>query len=379
MLASFACNHNYSRGRLYPESGSLLKLSPFVIDRLRIIESTAFRRLEHKTQVFISNKGDHYRNRLTHSLEVAQIARIICEALNISSDLAENIALAHDIGHCAFGHSGEDALNELMQEYDLEFDHNAHAIKILTEIETRHLKFNGLNLTWETLEGIVKHNGPLKNLHSSNAILQYNNQQSNLDLLKYSSLEAQVAAISDDIAYNNHDIDDGFRSGLLKFEELREIKKLREIIDEVRKSYPQINEYRVIHEAVENIRSEMIIDLIKNTKLNIKNFSIKTCDDVKNHNATLACFSHEMEKYHQEIKSFLYERVYNSPTLTMERESGKNIIYKLFNRYIKNPDILPTQWQEKIKSNNQKEIALVVRDFIACMSDKYAIEAYNLI
>jgi dGTPase len=379
MLAKFACDPISSKGRLHPETSLLPGQSPFEIDRLRIIESTAFRRLEHKTQVFISNMGDHYRNRLTHSLEVAQIARIISNSLNISADLAENISLAHDMGHSAFGHAGEDELNDIMKEYSLEFDHNAHAIKILTKLETKYPKFDGLNLSWETLEGVAKHNGPLHNLHPTNSILLYNNLQSNLDLTRYSSLEAQVAAISDDIAYNNHDIDDGFRAGLITLDELREISKLGKIIDEVKSGNPGVTNDKIIYESIQKIRNYMIIDLIENTRINIKKFSIETCEDIRNHHLPLACFSESMEIYHKEIKKFLYNRVYNSTNLVRVREKGKKVIHKLFSRYMNNPNSLPEQWKASINSSNEKERAIIIADFIACMSDRYAIDAYKLI
>ncbi len=375
MLAELACNSYNLKNRLFPESNNLLGISPLIVDRLRIIESTAFRRLEHKTQVFVSNKGDHYRNRLTHSLEVAQIARIISNALNLSSDLAENIALAHDIGHAAFGHSGEDALNEEMQEYDLEFDHNAHTIKILTQLEKRHPGFDGLNLSWETLEGIAKHNGPLHNLHPSSAILEYNKKH-DLDLTRYSSLEAQIASLSDDIAYNNHDIDDGFRAGLISLDALREISMLGNFITQVESEYKDVTNYRLIHEAVQRMKNAMIIDLIENTKHNIKKFAINTCEDIRNLKAPLAAFSNDMEAYHQEIKKFLYDNVYGSKGLIQVRDKGKKIIKKLFRLYIDNPEYLPDHWQISAPTN-KKERAIIICDFIACMSDRYAIETYR--
>jgi dGTPase len=370
MLANYACNYKNSKGRLYSESNSL---SPFVIDRMRIIESTAFRRLEHKTQVFISSSGDHYRNRLTHSLEVAQIARIISHSLNISADLAENIALAHDMGHAPFGHAGEDALNESCQEYDLVFDHNAHTIKLLTSLEKRYPQFDGLNLSWETLEGIAKHNGLLLKLHPTNAILIYN-QKHDLDLNRYPYLEAQVASLSDDIAYNNHDIDDGFRAGLINLEDLSEVQTLGSFITQVKNEYPKAEDYRLAHEAVQRMRNAMIYDVIENTKNNIRNFSIRTNEDVRNLKIPLVTFSNDMETYHKKIKQFLMNKVYTSSKLNLIREEGKKTIQKLFYIYMNDPKLLPKQWQTSIFSQDKKEIAKIVSDFIACMSDRYAIE-----
>ncbi|MEK6734469.1 MAG: deoxyguanosinetriphosphate triphosphohydrolase [Pseudomonadota bacterium] len=369
MLASYACNPNNSRGRLYKETSELEFISSFELDRTRIIESTAFRRLEHKTQVFISSKGDHYRNRLTHSIEAAQIARIICKALNLSSDLAENLTLAHDIGHTPFGHAGEAALSEMLGSYNLSFDHNSHAIKLLTEIEQKHPFFKGLNLTWEFLSGIAKHNGPILNPSQTNS--DYSKKH-DLELEKYPSLEAQVSSISDDIAYNNHDIDDGFRAGIITINDLKSINLLKKTIEQVSREFPNAEDYKIIHESVQRIKNQMIIDAINTTKHNLKSYSIHTCDDVYNSNRPIVQFSDSMERYHQEIKSFLKSNFYYHSSVIEMTNKAKNIIRFLFSFYMENTRSLPASWQENLTNTSEKEKAIIISDYIACMSDRYA-------
>ncbi len=374
MLAKFACNPLNSRGRLYKEGKALSFLSPFEIDRNRIIESTAFRRLEHKTQVFISNEGDHYRNRLTHSLEAAQISRIISKALKISSDLAENLTLAHDIGHAPFGHAGEEALKEVMKEYGLDFDHNSHAIKLLTEIEKKYPTFDGLNLTWEFLEGIAKHNGPI--LNPSKVILDYSTKH-DLHLDKHPSLEAQVSSISDDIAYNNHDIDDGFRAGLLNLDELCTVSIFGDLVKKVMLEYPALEEDKIIHEAVQRIKNMMILDVIANTKLNIKNFAIETEEDIHNLNQPLVSFSSPIETYHKEIKLFLMKKVYSHYVVKRTANKARRMVKNLFCLYMDDLRCLPASWQSNISLIDPKEAAIVVCNFIACMSDRYVTAEYR--
>lgn len=373
MLEKFACDSSSLRGRLYKEKDSLNFLSDFEIDKNRIIESNAFRRLEHKTQVFIDDTGDHYRSRLTHSLEASQIARIISNNLNICADLAENLTLAHDIGHAPFGHAGEDALSSALKNYGVEFDHNSHAIKLLTDLESKDPEFNGLNLTWEFLEGIAKHNGPI--LKPSKIIDNYSKKH-NLELHKYPSLEAQVSSVSDDIAYNNHDIDDGFRAGLLRLDELENINILGSIINEVKFEYPKFDEHFIIHESVNRMKNMMIIDVINNTKRNIKEFSIGSIEDIRNLNQPLAKFSSEMEIYHKEIKTFLMDKLYTHFTIKRVTNKARRMIKELFQLYIEDPSCLPKSWQQNI-SSDKKECAIIVRDFIACMSDRYAIQEYK--
>ncbi len=373
MLASFACIPSKSKGRLCFESDITPIYSAFELDKSRIIESTAFRRLEYKTQVFVNHEGDHYRNRLTHSLEAALIARIISNSLQTSADLAETLTLAHDLGHAPFGHAGEAALNEAMQEFGENFDHNSHTIKILTKLENKFPQFDGLNLSWETIEGIAKHNGPL--LHPSKIIIDYSTRH-NLDLKNYPSLEAQVSSSADDIAYNNHDIDDGFRAGLLSIEQLRSVSLFGNLIDQVKFEYPQLEDDQLVHLAVQRMKNMMIMDLIETTKNNIENFSIKTQEDVRLLKNPLVKFSSEMELYHQEIKKFLMSKVYTHYSVSRMANKAKRVIKELFNLYMNDIGCLPTNWRID-KAASDKDKAIIICDFIACMTDRHAISEYR--
>ena len=373
MLASFACIPSKSRGRLYFESDIPPIYSNFELDKSRIIESTAFRRLEYKTQVFVNHEGDHYRNRLTHSLEAALIARIISNSLKASADLAETLTLAHDLGHAPFGHAGEAALNEEMQKFGEEFDHNSHTIKILTKLENKFPQFNGLNLTLETLEGIAKHNGPL--LNPSKIIAAYSAKQ-DLDLKNYSSIEAQISSSADDIAYNNHDIDDGFRAGLLSIKQLSDIDKLASVIDQIKFKYPNLEEGQLVHLAVQQMKNMMMIDLIETTKSNLKNFSIKTQEDVRLLKKPIVEFSNEMELYHQQIKKFLMNKVYTHYSVSRMSNKAKRMIRELFNLYMNDINCLPTNWRVERQASD-KDKAIIVCDFIACMTDRHAIAEYR--
>lgn len=372
MLANFACCPTKSQGRLFKEEDGLL--SAFELDRNRIIESRAFRRLEHKTQVFISSNGDHDRSRLTHSLEASHIARIISRSLNLCSDLAENISLAHDIGHAPFGHAGEDALKELMKEFDLTFDHNSHSLKLLTKLEKLSVNHQGLNLSWEFLEGLVKHNGPIKN--PSSIISEYNNKQ-DLLLNKYPSLEAQVAAISDDIAYNNHDIDDGFRSGILTLNDICEIEELNLIIEDLISKNKEIRDNQLIYETIRIMRFKMIKDVINNTKNNLLDLQIKSLSDIYESGRKIVEFSPEMEIYHQKIKKFLMKNLYTHYLVKKMTMKGKRCVKGLFEIYISDIDCLPTSWRVNIPLLDDKEKAIVICDFIAGMSDRYALKEYH--
>lgn len=374
MLASFACDQANSKGRLYKEKNALSFLSSFEIDRNRIVESTAFRRLKNKTQVFISNESDHYRNRLTHSLEAAQVSIIISKALGISSVLAESLTLVHDIGHAPFGHAGEEALKEVLKNYGLSFDHNSHSIKLVTELENKHVEFNGLNLTWECLEGIAKHNGAI--LNPTPILTSFNNQY-NLELEKNPSLEAQVSSISDDIAYNNHDIEDAFREGLLSIEDLLNVNMLKNIILQIMAEYKNLEDHKVIHETVMRMKNLMIIDVIENTKNNINKFSIETVEDVRNCKEILVKFSTQMELYHQEIKSFLSKKVYNHYLVKRMTNKARRMVKELFYLYMNDLRCLPDSWQANISLIDAKEAAIVVSNFIACMSDRYAMNEYR--
>ncbi len=374
MLASFASNPTHSKGRLHPEKDGLSILSAFELDRYRIIESTAFRRLEYKTQVFVNHEGDHYRNRLTHSLEAAEIAKIISKALNISSDLAESLTLAHDLGHAPFGHAGEDALKEAMQEFGADFSHNIHTLTLVTELENRHPQFEGLNLSWEMIDGIAKHNGPIE--IDIPPILAAYAKTYTLELNKFSSLEAQVSSLADDIAYNNHDIDDGFRAGLITITELKELEIFGSIIKQVINEYPNSEEHILLHEAIQRMKNMMILDLIDNTKTRIKKFTIKTPQDIIDLGEALACFSEEIEAYHQKIKKFLMAKVYTHHNVMRMANRGRRIIKELFSLYMNDFSCLPLYLRRKLNAN-KKEAAIIIGNFIACMSDRYAIAEYQ--
>ena len=376
MFANFASDPQKSKDRLHPEKMGLIFLSPFELDKTRIIDSTAFRRLEHKTQVFVSNEGDHYRNRLTHSLEAAQITRIISQKLNITADLAEAITLAHDIGHAPFGHAGEDALKQALKPYNLDFDHNLHALKLFTKLENKYPGFEGLNLSWEFIEGIAKHNGPV--LNPSKDMLFYVNLYK-LDLNKYASLEAQVSAISDDIAYNSHDIDDGFRAGLLTIDELSQVSIFGDYIRQVDIEYPKLAEHKLVHEAMQRMKNAMILDVIATTEANIQHFKIQSIEDIRNLQQPLAQFSNEMELYHREIKVFLMQTVYKHKMVQEMTNRAASIIKDLFQAYMDNPEQLPISWKQNLSLRSREEVAIIVCDFIACMSDRYAISQHDVI
>ncbi|MEZ5691016.1 MAG: deoxyguanosinetriphosphate triphosphohydrolase [Rickettsiales bacterium] len=378
----YACNPLKTRGRLYKEEESSSR-SPFQRDRDRIIHSTAFRRLEYKTQVFVNHEGDHYRNRLTHSLEVSQLARSMSRSLGLDEDLAEALALAHDLGHTPFGHAGEDALSEAMRPYG-GFDHNAHTIRILTSLEKRYAEFDGLNLTWETLEGVAKHNGPLT--VKLREIEEYNKRH-DLELNTHASLEAQIASLADDIAYNNHDIDDGIRAKLITIEQLEEVKEIAEIFYEVKKKYPDIEIERLTHEVNRRLINRMVTDLIKQTRINIADNNIKTIDDIRMLGKPLACFSPQMQQINASLKKFLMENMYRHYKVNRMASKAKRVVTDLFEFFLAEPQCLPDLWHDKIfvdgeyriKKEDKTRIAQIVSDFIAGMTDRFALDEYRRI
>lgn len=371
-LALYATSPLHSRGRIYPEHEQPYR-SPFSRDRDRIIHSSAFRRLEYKTQVFVNYEGDHYRTRLTHSLEVAQIARSIAKALNVSEDLAEALALAHDLGHPPFGHAGEDALNEAMKDFG-GFDHNAHAIKILTKLEEKYFAFDGLNLTWETLEGIAKHNGPITNC--TNYIAEFN-KVFDLKLNQYSSIEAQISAIADDIAYNNHDIEDGLRANFFDMEALFNIPIIGDIFASTTRNNSDQPRSKIIYEAIRHITNKMVMDIINNTIFNIEKYHIKDAEDVRNLGFSLVHFSAEMSIACQMLKKFLYQNMYHHYKVNKVRNKTKRIIKELFEVYLGDPKSLPTKWQANITGPGTFATAQIVSDFVAGMTDRYAFKEYD--
>jgi dGTPase len=371
MTISFASDPNFSKGRLYIETDDDYR-NKFERDKDRIIHSNAFRRLQYKTQVFINHEGDHFRNRLTHSIEVAGIARSIANYLGLSSDLSEAISLAHDLGHTPFGHVGEEALNLAMFNYG-GFSHNAHAIKILTKLENKYASFKGLNLTWEVLEGIVKHNGPIiSNL--DNYIESYNKIH-DLDLTRYSSAESQLASLADDISYISHDIEDSISAKLIDIEDIVEIDILAKYIEEIKNKHKNIKNTSLIYEVVRRFMKYLIYDLIENSSINLKKENIKTSEDIRNLNYQIIDFSNETNALIKKTKKLLFNKVYKHYKITSKVLRAQHIITELFKLYMNNIDLLPFAWKNLIHINDDK--ASIISDYIACMTDRFAISEYQ--
>lgn len=372
MLASYATNPKSSKGRLYVEKPTPYR-NEFQRDKDRIIHSNTFRRLQYKTQVFINHEGDHYRNRLTHSVEVASIARSLARDLEVSEDLAECIALAHDLGHTPFGHAGEDALHECMEEYE-GFDHNAHALRLLTKLEKRYGAYDGLNLTWEVLEGIAKHNGPITE-NIPVAITEYN-KENDLKLNEYSSLESQVAALADDIAYNCHDLEDGIRANMFKIEDLSAMPDLKPVINQILKKFPYEDTGCQIFEIVRELAHILIEDLLANTKKNIQENKVVTASDVRKHGKQLVDFSDEVKRLIKTIRAFLWDYVYGNHGVILVRYKCRKVVKELFNMYFSNPECMPPIWRARSVGNELVK-ARAVSDYIAGMTDRYAIDRFN--
>lgn len=380
LLANYATFESKSRGRLHLETFDDSQFrSLFGRDRDRIINSSAFRRLQYKTQVFVNHQGDHYRTRLTHTLEMAQIARWIAGALEVNKDLAEIISLAHDLGHPPFGHAGEEVLNQKMQEFG-GFSHNAHTLKIITKIENTYIDFLGLNLTYETIEGVVKHNGAINDKTNLNDYILKFDEKYNLNLEKNTGLEAQISAISDDIAYNNHDIEDGLRANLFSINDLMQLPLIAEIYDELMNKNPNIRQELLVGEAKRRITLAMVLDVIEQTKKNIENFQIKTLDDVCNHKNLLVNFSHSMQKNINAIRNFLMQKMYRHPLVNDMSQNASNILNFLFDHHFMNPKNLPKERYELFLQNqNAKYLAEIICDYIAGMTDRFAIKCCNTI
>lgn len=379
--APYACVPESSRGRLFAEDESATR-TVYQRDRDRIIHTSAFRRLKHKTQVFIYHEGDHYRTRLTHSLEVAQIARSVSRYLHLDEDLTEALALAHDLGHTPFGHAGEDALDAEMVDFG-GFDHNAQTLRILTKLEQRYADFDGLNLTWESLEGVVKHNGPLLSEsgvpHGNRglpvAIAEYTAEH-DLELQTHPSAEAQIAALSDDIAYNTHDIEDGLRAGLFSLEDLEDIELLRPIIRKLRKSYPGLELGRMVPEMTRRMIDQLVGDLIDESTRRLSAADPKSPADIRHHGAPVIGFSEAVIGRASELRSFLYARMYNHYKQKRSHRNARRIVADLFKLFFDEPDCLPTEWQQRRDRQNDARTARVVADYIAGMTDRYAIDEH---
>ncbi len=367
------------RGRLHAEAESPSR-SPFQRDRDRIVHSSAFRRLKQKTQVFIAHEGDHFRTRLTHSLEVAQIATSVARTLGLDEDLAETIALAHDLGHPPFGHSGEDELDACMKDFE-GFDHNAQTLRVLTKLEARYPRWDGLNLTWETLEGIVKHNGPLVTARRTFddlplAIREYARTH-DLELNTWSGPEAQVAALADDIAYNNHDIDDGLRAGLFSVDELIALPFVGDVFRKVRDEYPDVTEDRQVGEAVRRLIGARIKDLVDETARRAAKAKPKSAADVRAMDHAIVGFSDEMASHEAELRRFLMSRMYRHYKVARMRSQAKRLVKDLFDLFLREPETLPDKWRDRTRGAGDPETARVVCDYIAGMTDAYAVEEHR--
>jgi dGTPase len=379
--APYASDPARSRGRLVPEPPSPSR-NDFRRDCDRIIHSTAFRRLKHKTQVFVFHEGDHYRTRLTHTLEVQQIARSLARALGLDEDLAEALALAHDLGHPPFGHIGERALDEMLKPHG-GFDHNAQALRIVTALERRYAEFDGLNLTWETLEGLVKHNGPLTDRDGKaigryaesgvpRAIGDYQAKQ-DLQLWSYASAEAQVAAIADDIAYDAHDIDDGLRAHLFTISDLDSVPFAGGIVREVRHRYPRLDDVRLAHELMRRLITWMIEDAVAESRRRLSALSPENADGVRMAAEPVIAFSVAMSEAERGIKGFLTPRMYRHERVMRVMNEAADVVRDLFRHYTRHPSDLPQEWASDLKVGDQAKIARRAGDFIAGMTDRFAL------
>ncbi|NNE21148.1 MAG: deoxyguanosinetriphosphate triphosphohydrolase [Rhizobiales bacterium] len=385
LMASYACKVVESRGRFTQEPDAPPRTS-YQRDRDRIVHSAAFRRLKHKTQVFVFHEGDHFRTRLTHSLEVAQVARSIGRALGLDEDLTEALALAHDLGHTPFGHAGERELDMCMEEFG-GFDHNAQALRIVTSLERRYATFDGLNLTWETLEGLVKHNGPLIDAEGQPlghyaerglpAAISDFAHAGELELSTFATAEAQAAAIADDIAYNAHDIDDGLRAGLFDIIDLGDVPLAGEALSDVLGTWPMLDRTRQIHETVRRVLSWMIADVIAATGQRVTKHKITSTDDVRNHDQPLVTFDAQMAEKNRVLQSFLRHRMYKHDRILEIMSRARRVVRDLFNAYMSEPKLLPQGWQEHGYAGDDSDFARQVCDFIAGMTDRYALEQHK--
>ena len=361
-----------SKGRFFREKKTDLR-NDFQRDRDRIIHSTAFRRLKHKTQVFVNTSGDHFRTRITHSLEVSQIARTLSKYFNLNEDLSETLSLAHDLGHTPFGHAGEEALNDCMKNYG-GFDHNIQTLRIITILENRYYDFKGLNLSIETLDGLIKHNGPIKDLTKLNKILGNNFFKKKINFALNSSLEAQIASISDDIAYNSHDLEDGLKSNLFGLNHLTNIPVLNKIILKHKKKLKRYSIDLIIRQIIREIINAMVSDVINTTKKNIKLYKIKNLKDIYRTKNKLVTFSQNMQKFDKKIKSFLKQKMYFHKSVNSKTNYGRKVITRLFFQIKKNP-----KKYINIKKYSNSNIERIICDYIAGMTDRYAINLYNQI
>ncbi len=377
-LASYACRPDMSQGRLFAEPESQYR-TPFQRDRDRVIHSSAFRRLKYKTQVFVYHEGDHYRTRLTHTLEVAQVARTLARALMANEDLAETVALAHDLGHTPFAHMGEDVLVECMKDVG-GFNHNDQSLRVVTYLERKYPKWLGLNMTWESLEGIVKHNGPVesKKLPVTLAMIQ---KQTDLRLNTYASIEAQVAALADDIAYNNHDVEDGLRAKLFTFDDLATVPLLNGIMKRVRDEYPDIDDHYFICEIVREMIGAMVMDVLNETKARLSVLNPETPDDIRAADRPMVAFSEGMFVQVEQLRAFLRTRMYHHYKLNRMRLQVSKIVRDLYDAFMTQHTLLPDSWQLRVLEaggpSDKTAHARVVADYIAGMTDRFAMREHG--
>ena len=372
-FAPYACFSKKSRGRLYKEEEAVGR-SVYQRDRDRILHSGAFRKLKYKTQVFVYHEGDYYRTRLTHSLEVAQIARSLSRALGLNEDLAEALALAHDFGHTPFGHAGEEALDALMKPYG-GFDHNDQTLRIITHLEQRYAEFDGLNLTWETIEGICKHNGPVS--ENGSYTIQNIDSQMGLELCLFGSLESQIAALADDVAYNAHDLDDGLRADLFSFQDLSDVTIIKPIIEMLSDRYPGISKGRMIHELSRRTVNLLVTDLLTETHSRLLRIKPASIQDVREAEIPMACFSDPFQEQIEELKSFLFQSMYRHYKVNRMASKAKRVITELFELFMSEPNCLPLEWQNNHQTSNDLMQARRVSDYIAGMTDRYALLEYD--
>ena len=369
----FAADPNKTRGRLCAEEESAFR-SAFQRDRDRIIHASAFRRLKHKTQVFVEHEGDYYRTRLTHSIEVAQVARTIADALGLNTELTEAIALAHDLGHTPFGHTGEDALDELMRPFG-GFDHNAQALRIVTMLERHYAQFDGLNLTWETLEGIAKHNGPVAEPWPL-ALAEYNACH-DLELSTHASAEAQVAALSDDVAYNNHDLHDGLRAGLFCDDDIAQLPIIGPAFAEVDATYRSLDPDRRRHEALRRVFGTMVGDVIVTSRARLASVNAQSVDHIRHAGHQVICFSDTLWANLRVIREFLFTEMYRAPEVMEVRGEVTRVVHELFVLYMSAPEHLPQSWQQEPGLAEDATRARRVADYIAGMTDRFALQSYR--
>ena len=375
--ATYAENSASSRGRKVDEPESRTR-NAFARDRDRIIHSTAFRRLKEKTQVFVAHEGDHFRTRLTHSLEVAQIARSVATALGLDADLAETVALAHDLGHPPFGHAGEDELQVQMHGFG-GFDHNVQTFRVVTKLERRYPLFDGLNLTWETLEGVIKHNGPVTDKlakPSWSAIADFDAEY-DLRLSGWASAEAQVAALADDIAYNNHDVDDGVEAGLFHLKELLDVPLIGPHVHGAMRDHPDCDQRIIRLEAVRRMIGAMVDDVMSETRRRAAADRVGSPEDVRNLNHALVAFSRDMVEDLAQLRAFLMERMYRHWRVNRTRSQARRILAEMFQLFMSEPDVLPSEWHARAENRDEAGRARVVCDYIAGMTDRFAIEEHR--